>query len=103
LDKDDESWVSKKQDNDTTNILISKEMDLKIKLDSSKMKVYNEMNRWKSWFNPESSKVMEGLISLRHSILEVTDFAFFLEDNSGDRIKFHEAYNHPEPGARVKW
>jgi hypothetical protein len=55
LDKDYVSCVSKKKDNlsgfdepigdddsnTTTNILISKETDLKTKLDPSKMKVYN--------------------------------------------------------------
>jgi hypothetical protein len=65
LDKYYESCVPKKQDNQigfgdpidnydsdtTTNILISKETDLKTKLDPSKIKFYNEINRLNSWFN----------------------------------------------------
>jgi hypothetical protein len=80
LEKYYESWVSKKPDNESgfsdpiagnddyntrTNILISKEGDLSTKLDPSYMKVYNKMKRWKICFNPEASKVMEGLISGR--------------------------------------
>jgi hypothetical protein len=56
-DKDYEKWLSKKKVNEsgfddpvvyfgsdtTTNILISKETDLNTKLDTSNMKVYNEM------------------------------------------------------------
>jgi hypothetical protein len=45
--------------------------------------------------------VWEGLISGRESILEVAD-GYFLEDNSGEPIKFFEAYNHPKPDARLK-
>jgi hypothetical protein len=67
------------------------------------MKVYNNMKLLKNWFNPEASKVMEGLISGREEMLEGADIAFFLTDNSGEPTKFHEAYNHPKPDARVKW
>jgi hypothetical protein len=90
------SFVSRDQDNDsvfgdpigdydsdtTTNILISKERDIKTKLDPSKMKVDKEINWLKSWFNPEASNVMEALLSERESILEGTDVAFFLSENS---------------------
>jgi hypothetical protein len=59
------------------------------------------MKQLKSWFNPEASKVMEGLISGGKSMLEVVDFAFFLADNPEEPIKFHESYNHPEADERV--
>jgi hypothetical protein len=36
-------------------------------------------------------------------MLEDANAEFFLEDNSGKPIKFHEDYNHPEPDTRVKW
>jgi hypothetical protein len=81
----------------TTNILIFKETDLKTKLVPSNMKSYN------IWLNPEASKVMEGLLSGSESLLEGADVAFFLADYSGESTKFHEAYNHSEPDARVKW
>jgi hypothetical protein len=62
LNKDYESWVSKKQDNESgfgdpiddddpdtiTNILISKETDLNTNLDPSKNKIYNKMKQLKS-------------------------------------------------------
>jgi hypothetical protein len=103
LEKDYKSWVSKKKGNETrfgdpigdddsdtiTNILISKEKDLKTKLDPSNMKVFNEMKLLKSWFNSEASKVMEGLISGMESMLESADAAFFLADNSGEPTKYH--------------
>jgi hypothetical protein len=57
----------------------------------------------KTWFNPEASKVVKGLISRRRSMMEGANLAFFLADNSGDSTKFHEAYKYPEPNARVKW
>jgi hypothetical protein len=66
------------------------------------MKVYNEMKRLKSSFNPEASKVMEGLRSGRESILEDGDPAFFLTDNSGEPTNFHEDYNHPKSDSRLQ-
>jgi hypothetical protein len=56
-----------------------------------------------SLFNPEASKVMEGSISVRETMLEGANFAFFLEDNSGEPTKYLEAYNHPESDSRVNW
>jgi hypothetical protein len=53
-----------------------------------------------SWFNADASKVMEGLISGRESMVEDANIAFFLEDNSQEPTKFHEPYYHPEPGAK---
>jgi hypothetical protein len=35
--------------------------------------------------------------------LEGADVAFFLAGNSGEPTNFYEAYNHPDPDARVKW
>jgi hypothetical protein len=46
---------------------------------------------------------MEDLLLGRRSILEGTNFPFFLADNSGEPTKFYESFNHPEPDARVKW
>jgi hypothetical protein len=46
------------------------------------------MKRLKIWFNPEASKVVEGLISGRESMVEVADVTFFLADNSGEPTKF---------------
>jgi hypothetical protein len=43
----------------------AKETDLNKKLDLSKIKVYKEMNQLKSWFNTQTSKVMQGFISGR--------------------------------------
>jgi hypothetical protein len=62
LEKDYEIWLSKKQDNEsgcgdpiddddsgtTTNIIISKEKDLKTRLDPCNTKVYNKVKRLKS-------------------------------------------------------
>jgi hypothetical protein len=56
----------------------------------------------KSWFNPEVSKVIEGLTSGRESIIEGAYVEFFLTDNYGEPTKFHKAYNHPEPDSRVR-
>jgi C4-type Zn-finger protein len=56
----------------------------------------------KSWFNPEVSTVMEGLLSVRELMLESEGVTFFLVDDSGKSIIFHEAYNSPEPDARLK-
>jgi hypothetical protein len=92
LDKYYQSWASKKQDNEsgfceaigdddsytTTNILISKETDLKIKLDPSKIKVYNKTKRLKCWFNTEAPNMMESLISGRESIFEGENVALFI-------------------------
>jgi hypothetical protein len=117
LDKDDESWGLKKQNNqsvfgdpigdddsDTTiNILISKETEIKAKSYPSSMKLYNQMNRLKSWFSSEASKVMKGLLSGRESMLAGVDVVFFLAYDSGKPTKFNEKYNHPEPGERLKW
>jgi hypothetical protein len=47
--------------------------------------------------------VIEGLLSRRESMVEGTDVVFFLANNPGEPIKFHETYNHPEPDARVMW
>jgi hypothetical protein len=69
LEKDYESWVSNKKDNEsafgdpigdddadtTTNILISKETNLKTKFDPSNMKFNNEIKQLKTCFNPEAS------------------------------------------------
>jgi hypothetical protein len=46
---------------------------------------------------------MEGLISIRESMVECANVAFFLADNSGESTKFHEDYNHPESVVRVRW
>jgi hypothetical protein len=66
----------------TTNIIMSKKVDPKTKLDPSKIRFYIKMKRLKSWFNPEASKVMEGLLPGGESMLEGEDVAFFLTDNS---------------------
>jgi hypothetical protein len=57
------------------------------------------MRRLKNWFNPESSKVIKGLLSGRELMVEGTDVAFFFADISGEPKKFHEA----ESDVRVKW
>jgi hypothetical protein len=86
----------------TTNFLISKENDLRTKLDYSNMKTYNFFIRLKSWFNTETSKEMEGLLSGSEKMLEGVYVDFFLADNSGEPIKFREAYNLSEPDTTVK-
>jgi hydrogenase maturation factor len=105
-DKDYEKWLSKKKVNEsgfddpvvyfgsdtTTNILISKETDLNTKLDTSNMKVYNEMK-----LLVKSRRIQgEGRLNLgRESMLEGANVTFFLADNYAEPKKFHEAYNPP--------
>jgi hypothetical protein len=67
------------------------------------MKFYKDMNQLKNYFDPEASKVMEGLISGRKSIVEVADVVFFVADDSGEQRKFHETHNHRKSDSRVKW
>jgi hypothetical protein len=92
LDKDHDSWFSKKQDNEsefgnpiddedsdtTTNNIISKETDLNTKLYPSNMKFYKEMKRLKIKFNPEASKVMIRKICSERSLILAPAIALFL-------------------------
>jgi hypothetical protein len=55
---------------------MSKETDLKTKLDPSNMKMYNKMKLLKILFSPEASKMMENLLSGRESMVKGAYVAF---------------------------